>query len=253
MTALAVVSACSGGEVGSGASGGRGSHAGGAPHGGSGGGPHSGGAPHMSSGGSAITYGGAGAFTTGGTGGAEDAGAAGARRTAEGGDAGAGGAAGAAGRPPVSEGGAGPQCGCSGDTCRESCGNRCVDTAYDPKNCGACGHACSGREDSCEDGQCRSEGCNTGSSFGSWIATTFRVVTRRSIRRQTAVVAGCTPKAQRTRGPIARATARAAISASARLVLETATVRSPTAKQLISQGSAAAWHPRLTTRASTRA
>jgi hypothetical protein len=76
-----------------------------------------------------------------------------------------GGAAGFGAAADSGAAGAAPVCGCSGDYCQQSCGNRCVNLDLDPMNCGSCGYACSGRGDSCVDGQCRANVCNSAGSF----------------------------------------------------------------------------------------
>lgn len=126
----------------------------------------------MSAGGSAqMSAGGTQQMNHGGSGtpagGAPDAGSAG---TSPGGDGG-GGVAGAGGSS-VSDGGAGVLCGCSGDTCWEKCGGRCVDVAFDPNNCGACGHRCRRREDSCVDGECRANVCDDGAGSVAYLDCT---------------------------------------------------------------------------------
>jgi hypothetical protein len=118
--------------------------------------------------GSAGTSGGAGAAGAPGRGGATAGagGAAGAAASAGRGGSGSGGGAGAAGTGAAGSGGGAGGAGGSGAVCtlacpanRTCCGDGCVNTQNDPRNCGLCGKRCEGGTPYCADGNCQAPPC----------------------------------------------------------------------------------------------
>jgi hypothetical protein len=57
-------------------------------------------------------------------------------------------------------GGGGNVCSPACSTGRDCCGSTCVNSNNDPKNCGACGTACSGSTPLCEGGACKAAPCS---------------------------------------------------------------------------------------------